>query len=145
MSERSDLGGELGDLILSGWWGDAPDGGDAAFLLLATPDERAAITMPLVASTLGLDPDPDVFTEAPQSDVHVTISDDGWATLHTPGGERFSRPVGADWIAPARARGWVALAVSYLPMGGNEDAGQHAERAAGNAAIGLVPLRLDGE
>lgn len=138
------IAGELGELIMSGWWGDAPDGGDAAFLLLGTPDKRASRTMPLMAGILGLDPTPGAFTESPSSDIHVTISDDGWATLHTPGGERFSRPVDPQWVAPARARGWVAVAVSFLPMLSNEDGGAHIERAADHAVIGLVPLQ-EGE
>lgn len=135
------ISGELGELILSGWWGDAPDGGDAAFLLLGTSDKRARQTMPLVATALGLDPTPGAFVESPSSDVHVTISEDGWATLHAPEGQQFTVPVDADWIVPARARGWVALAVSFLSMASNENAGEHAERAAENAVIGIVPLR----
>lgn len=135
------IAGELGDLILSGWWGDAPDGGDAAFLLLGTSDDRAPQSMPLVANALGFDPTPGAFIPSPASDVHVTISDDGWTTLHAPGGQQFTVPVDGDWIVPAKARGWVALAVSFLPMAGNENAGEHAERAAENAVIGLVPLR----
>ncbi|NRQ35969.1 hypothetical protein HII36_29665 [Nonomuraea sp. NN258] len=137
----SSLGGQLGDLILSGWLGDAPDGDDAAFLLLATPDERAPQTMPSVARALGFDSRPRAFTASPPSDVHVTISDDGWTTLHAPNGQQFTIPVHGDWIAPARARGWVALVVSFLPMSSDENAGEHTERAAEDAVIGLVPLR----
>jgi hypothetical protein len=135
------IAGELGELILSGWWGEAPDGGDAAFLLLGTSDDRAPKTMPPVASALGLDPTPGAFTPSPASDVHVTISGDGWVTLHAPDGQQFSVPADGAWIGQALARGWVALAVSFLPMASSENAGQHAERAAENAVIGLVPLR----
>jgi hypothetical protein len=133
--------GEWGELIMGGWWGSAPDGGDAAFLLLGTPDKRAPRTMPLMASLLGFNPTPRAFTATLDSDIHATISDDGWVTLHTPGGERVAHPVPQEWIGPARARGWVAVAISYVPMTSDEDAGQHAERAADDSVIGPVPLQ----
>ncbi|RKR92751.1 hypothetical protein BDK92_7230 [Micromonospora pisi] len=130
--------GRLGTLVLGGWIAPAPTGHDEAFFLLTTPDKRAALTMPVVAATLGLGAAGTV-TERPDPEVRVEIGADGWATLHTPGGERFTRPVAAEWAQIAHERGQVVLCVGMAPMppGMNEDA--YTDRYGVKIALGLVP------
>lgn len=68
------ISGRFGQLVLGGWIGEVPTGGEAAFLLAATPDERAAETMPLFAGSLGLPrhlpPQPNLIAGG----AHVVIS-----------------------------------------------------------------------
>lgn len=134
--------GRFGQILMAGWIGTAPDTGrEAAFLLLTTPAEGAPVTMPLVAQALGIEPG--TVTTRPDPDVHVTIStdgSDGWATLHTPGGEGMTRAVTADWAETAWADGRVVLAVGHQPMPVGEDAEAYTARAGNDISVGIVPL-----
>lgn len=135
----SDRGGLLGDLICSGWIGQAPDTGrDAAFLLLTTADRRATATMPIVAAALGMASAPGSVTTALTADTAVRING-GIARLHLPGGDHVERPVTDDWAQVAHADGRVVVAVGFRPLGDGEDVITYAE-ITGEIVVGLVPL-----
>src|SRR5215471_8627007 len=72
--------GQLGSLVLSRWVAKAPTGHDEAYLLLATPDERAPTTMALLAEALGLSTD-EPGRRLPHDTAHVRAAD-------APGDER---------------------------------------------------------
>ncbi len=131
--------GRYGQLIMTGWIGEAPTGREEAYLILATPDDRAGVTMPVVAKMLGIG-----ATGAPVSNpgVVVTLGADGWVTLHV-GGERFARPVTGAWSAMARENGRVVLCVAFEPMPADLGTGEYADQLAvsGAAGVGMVPVR----
>lgn len=132
------IDGALGALVLGGWIAPAPTGHDEAYLLLTTPDERAPVTMPLVADALGLSR-PGTVTTMPIADTRVEIGADGWATLHTPGGGRYTRPVGGEWAQIARDRRQVVLCVGAAPMPYRMDPDTYTERYGDRIALGLIP------
>lgn len=135
--------GRFGALVLGSWVAEAPTGQDEAFLLLTTPDQRARITMPAVATMLGLTGPPGSTCTDPET--RVTVGADGWLMLHTPGGEQFPHPGGDEWRTVARATGRAVLVVGTAPMppGMAEDA--YTDRHGGTAVIGLVPVAFAGE
>lgn len=136
MAMTDPIGGRHGALVLSGWVAEAPTGHDEAYLLLTTPDERAAVTMPQVAAGLGLTPG-QVATSGVGA--VVEIGADGWLTLAA-GGERYSRPANAEWQATARTRRQVVLVVGVAPMPPGMDVDTYTTRHGDEAAIGLVPV-----
>lgn len=135
--------GRFGSLIMSGWIAETPDTGkDGAFMLLTTPDSRASVTMPLVADALGFNPAHGSMTPAPAADTWVEVKD-GWATLHIPGGEKFDRPVSAEWAELARKHSRVILVIGYAPSRSDEAADAYVDRAMPTArfSFGITPVR----
>lgn len=131
------IDGLLGALIMTGWIAEAPTGQDEAYLLLTTPDPRAPVTMTLVADVLGVTGPPG--SPGTDPDVRVEVTADGWITLHTPGGERMSRPGSDEWIAIARAAGRAVLVVGTAPMPAGLDPDLYTDRHGDTCRIALIP------
>ena len=136
------ISGALGALVLTGWVASAPTGQDEAYLLLTTDDPRAAVTMPVVVALLGVTGPPGSPVTSPE--VYVGVGPDGWLTLHTPGGERMSRPGHPEWHEVAARTGRVVLAVGTAPKPAGMDPDTYTDRHGDSCRIGLVPLR-DGQ
>ena len=137
------IAGQYGELVLTAWYATAPDTGrDAAFLLLATPDERAPYTMPLVAQALGLRPQPGSLTPD-VTGMRVRIDADLWLHLEAPGGVDYTRPVTGEWVGVARADGRVVVMVGYEPMPAHQHPDAYTDRLqiSDRFVIGIVPLR----
>lgn len=143
-----DIGGRLVDAVagmplsLAGWIGTTPDGTEAAYLLLCSPDERAPVAMPLIAGVLGLDHRGGAITTSADGATYVTVDEDLQATLVCPGAGRWSRPVDKEWAGLARARGQVVLTVAYRPLAADADILLEVEQmgAASQRTLGLVPV-----
>lgn len=124
---------------LTGWIGETPDGTEAPYLLATTNDPMAGVVMPVLAVSLGLNPERGSVTMAPVGDAFVAVSRDLWAALHV-GDDRFERPVSAEWALQALGQKRVVLAVGYLPMGSDDDPLEYVERAgdAGQVVLGIM-------
>ncbi|MUN41388.1 DUF5949 family protein [Actinomadura litoris] len=134
--------GEFGALILSGWIADAPDTGrDAAFLLAAVSDDRAAVTMPIVAEAFGLSSQAGSMTSRPSGDGRVELTSDGWAYLRA-GDAVYQRPVSSEWADVARVDGRVVLVVAFRPLPAGAPVEPFVDRitAQGVFALGLLPV-----
>lgn len=146
-----DIGGAIGSdvvdtiagmpLFLAGWIGTTPDGTEAAYLLLCSPDERAPVAMPLIAGVLGLDRR-GAMTASPDGATYVTVEEDLQAVLVCPGAGRWSRPVDEEWAGLARARRQVVLTVAHRPLAADADILLEVEQmaAASQCTLGLVPV-----
>lgn len=142
------IGGDVVDAIggmplsLAGWIGTTPDGTEAAYLLLCSPDERAPVAMPLIAGVLGLDHRGGAMTTSPDEAPYVTVEEDLQATLVCPGAGRWSRPVDEEWAGLARTRRQVVLTVAYRPLAADADILLEVEQlaAAAQCTLGLVPV-----
>lgn len=135
------IDGAFGALILSGWIADAPDTRrDAAFLLAATSDPRAAASMPVVAEGLGLSPRGGTMTERPAGDARVELAADGWAYLRA-GEAVYQRPVSAEWADVARADARVVLVVAFRPLPAGVAVEPFVDALMGASAfsLGLLP------
>lgn len=134
----SDFGAQFGDLHLTGWVAAAPTGHDEAFLLLSTPDDAAAVTMPAVARTLGLPHRPGAADTAPADPVRVVLAD-GWVRLEPPG-DVLERPVHGEWVQVARTRRQVVLVVGMVPLPSGMDPDEYTRRHGGACSLAVVPL-----
>lgn len=125
----------FGPLICTALVTVTPIGEEAAYLLVATSDERAP-----VAEALDLDPRPGAFTPrvtgaiAELDDV-VYLKDAGVPLL-------ACRPLTAEWAALARETGRVVLVVGYAPMPAGMPVETYSEQIvkSGQLVVGLVPL-----
>lgn len=136
--------GRFGQLVMTGWQGETPDGSWAAYLLLTTPDERASQTMPFVAEVLGLNPAGGSVTMKPSSDAYVSVSGDLWATLHV-GDQKFTRPVDGEWRELAVGQSRVVVVLGYRPMDSTDHPYDYVEEASevGEVVLGIFPARLE--
>ncbi|MFC6080889.1 hypothetical protein [Sphaerisporangium aureirubrum] len=143
MSTVDPIEGRFGQVLVSGWISETPDTGeDGAYMLLTTPDQRAHITLPLVAEVLGLKSAAGSMTMAPAADTWVSI-DGTWATLHAPGGEKFARPMSEEWASLAGQHSRVVLAIGYAPARSDEGPDEYMNRVlpVGKFVVALVPVR----
>lgn len=111
------IDGVLGQLLMGGWIGETPDGGEAAYLSLSTPGTKAhpaEETMPVVAQSIGLDAVGGRMRNADPT-VVLDITADNWVALRIAGQDVGTRPMTPEWVEHARARGYVVLAVLYIP------------------------------
>ena len=99
--------GQLGSLVLSRWVAKAPTGHDEAYLLLATPDERAPTTMALLAEALGLSTD-EPGRRLPHDTAHVRIEADSWIRLVV-AGQALTRLSGPEWTTTVQERRQAVL------------------------------------
>ena len=129
--------GVYGQLVINGWIGQSPDGDDFANLLLATPDERAPHTMPLVAEALGINPQPGSMTTEP-TNARVCLDGGLWITLDAGDAGRHPGRVSEEWEQVARDRGRVLLSVAYRPLPPNADVFEFVE------ALGREASQPDG-
>jgi hypothetical protein len=135
--------GRFGALICVPWIRNAPNGQDAAYLLLATSDERAQATMPGVAEALGLDPRPAAFTSRAVTRARVYIGDDDWIFLVDLSGQLVAcRAASAEWASLAHQEEQVVLAIGYLPMPAEMHVDTYMEwvRESLQLVVGLVAL-----
>lgn len=137
----SPLGGKLGDLLLSAWIGETPDGTEAVYLLLTTDDHRAPVTMPLVAGALGLNPTPNTVTPTVDpTHCHATISPDHWIHIN-PGGTHLTAPLPAEGTDMLRAQRRAVLVIGHQPMPADTDGPGYVERHPTATSLGVIQVR----
>lgn len=109
------IDGVLGQLVLTGWIGETPEGRWSPYLMFTTPDPRAPDTMPIVADVLGMNPTPGTMTPTPEH-ARVTLDGDRWVTVHAAGGFTWPYRVSEEWEQLAREQARVVVSVAYRPM-----------------------------
>lgn len=135
-----DLGGAFGDLHLSAWIGETPDGSDALYLLLTTADERAPATMPIVAAHLGLTPGGVTLAVDPES-CRVEVTADGWLYICWTG-DRIGRPSHPEATEMIRAQGRAVLTIGHAPDTPDLDGIDYVRAHGNQVSLGVVNARV---
>lgn len=106
--------GRFGQVVMTGWIGETPEGRESPYLMMGTPDDRAPVTMPLVAEALGLDPTPGSMTPVPAA-VRITLDGDRWISVRHAGAP-FTYRVSEEWERMARQQRRVVLVLYLRPL-----------------------------
>ncbi|MFF0219075.1 hypothetical protein [Streptomyces vinaceus] len=138
----SGLAGGLGDLAMAGWTAMVPGQGIRSYALLAhSGTQETYAVVPHIATALGLDPTPGSVTSRLRQATRFRLSENGWATLCMPGGERIEYRAFEAWQAACQREKYACLYVSYMYFPAGVSVEQHVEDMvrSDQYAMGLVP------
>ncbi|MFK0229906.1 hypothetical protein ACIQUL_29540 [Streptomyces sp. NPDC090303] len=133
----------VGDLAMACWTAMVPGDGLRSYALLAhCGTQETNAVMPSVAAVIGLDPTPGSVTSPLRRSTLFRMSENGWTTLCTPGGERIAYRAFDAWTTACGAGRCVGLYVSYLRLPEGVSVERHLKEMvrSDQYARGLVPV-----